>query len=116
MTVFPPTRSPSFMFFSMIIVGYLKNIYLQIVQVFRHYFLNVWDFFFGSRSLSNIKIFALAKECRCKSKITELASAIVRNTLALKTVEVNLGYDGKMADHVGLRKVGQMITVTYWFL
>ena len=47
---------------------------------------------------------------RRKSKIIELASAIVRNTPALKIVEVNLGCDGKMADNVGLRKVGQLFS------
>ena len=40
----------------------------------------------------------------------ELASVIVRNTPALKIVEVNVGCDGKMADHVVMRKVGQLFS------
>ena len=61
-------------------------------------------------SRSNLKFFTSAKKCRRKSKIIELASVIVRNKPALKIVEVNLGYDGKMAEHVGMRKVGQLFS------
>ena len=52
-------------------------------------------------SLSNSKILASAKNCRRKSKIIELTSAIVYDTSAIKIVELNLGYDSNMADHVG---------------
>ena len=68
----------------------------------------MFGIFFCSRSLSNLRFLASAKQCRRKSKIIELASVIVRITPALKIVEVNVGYDGKMTDHVGMRKVGQL--------
>ena len=51
-------------------------------------------------SLSYSKIFAMAKNCEHKLKIIELMSAVVRNMSAIKTANLNLRYDDKMADHI----------------
>ena len=58
------------------------------------YFLSRMCNFFSS--FSNSKIFASAKTCRGKS-----CGTIVWNISAIKTANVNLVYDGKMADQVG---------------
>ena len=54
----------------------------------------------SNHSLLNLKLFVLLKNCQCKSEIIELASAIVWNRSAIKFAELNLGYDGKMVDHI----------------
>lgn len=58
------------------------------------YFLSRMCNFFSS--FSNSKIFASAKTCRGKS-----CGTIVWNMSAIKTANVNLVHDGKMADQVG---------------
>ena len=45
-------------------------------------------------------MFASAKNCQCKQKTIEFALVVVWNTLAIKIVDLNLGYDNKMADHI----------------
>ena len=51
-------------------------------------------------SLPNSKIFALAKKYWHKSKINKLASTTVLNMSTIKVVDVNVGYNSKMADHI----------------
>ena len=52
-------------------------------------------------SLSNSYIFVSAKNCQHKSKIIKLTLATVWNTLAIKIANINLGYDGRIVDHIG---------------
>ena len=64
-------------------------------------FTSTWFFIYLYNSLSNSKMFVLAKNCRRKSKLIELISATVWNTSPIKIAHIHLGYDNKMADHIG---------------
>ena len=79
MTVFPPTRSQSFYVLFYDNSGVLeKHLFANCSSVSALLF-QCLGLFFCSRSLSNLKLFASAKKCQRKSKIVELASAILRN-------------------------------------
>ena len=76
MTVFPPTRSQGFY------VLFYDNSGVLEKHLFANFFgitFSMFGIFFCSRSLSNLKNFASAKKFQHKSKIIELAEAIVRN-------------------------------------
>ena len=74
----------------------------------------------SNHSLLNLKLFVLLKNCQCKSEIIELASTIVWNRSAIKFAELNLGYDGKMVDHISnstfvLKLVSRSFRVSHCF-